>query len=123
MDVIENKPIYKCEYCSKVSLNKGAMVLHERACGKNPENHMMCSSCTNCIKETKILFIYEPNPYTQSEGEYQTITDFICAKDNKKMYSSKILRYRKEIREKVLARCDKPMPTKLIGCKMYKNKD
>lgn len=66
---LTDKVIYKCEYCNKVSLSKGAMTLHERACGKNPKNHMMCADCKHCERLVRELVLIEPDPYTGEEGQ------------------------------------------------------
>ena len=36
---------YFCEHCGKHSLSKGAMTIHERACGLNPKNASLCFHC------------------------------------------------------------------------------
>ena len=34
--------IFRCEFCNKPMFNKGAMILHERMCKKNPKNRHEC---------------------------------------------------------------------------------
>ena len=36
---------YKCDYCSRMSSNAGAMAIHEKACRHNPSNRRMCDNC------------------------------------------------------------------------------
>ena len=45
MKTLTNKTIFKCDYCNKISLNKGAMAMHEKHCKRNPNNKTMCDDC------------------------------------------------------------------------------
>lgn len=45
MKTLNDKTIYQCEHCKKISLNAGAMKRHEEACCKNPKNIPMCDNC------------------------------------------------------------------------------
>ena len=42
MRIIENRKIYQCEHCGKVSLNAGALSQHEKKCHENPKNKPQC---------------------------------------------------------------------------------
>ena len=37
--------VFRCEHCNKISLNKGAMAMHEKHCTKNPDIRPMCDDC------------------------------------------------------------------------------
>ena len=65
MKVIENVTIYRCEYCNKASVSKGAMTLHERCCPKNPNNKAMCDNCAwlKYTDETKHYVVYGSMDY------------------------------------------------------------
>lgn len=36
---------FRCDYCTKMSANAGAMAVHEKHCSKNPNNLSMCNNC------------------------------------------------------------------------------
>lgn len=36
---------YKCDFCGKMPSSRSAMMRHEQACRKNPENLSMCTRC------------------------------------------------------------------------------
>lgn len=41
----EIRKVYHCDFCKRVSTNRGAMVIHEKACKKNPANIPLCFGC------------------------------------------------------------------------------
>jgi hypothetical protein len=45
MNIIENRTIYKCDFCRKTYLTKGPCERHEKYCGKNPDNKHACFHC------------------------------------------------------------------------------
>lgn len=53
MKVKENITMYQCDFCNKRLLVKNAMIRHENACSKSPENHSECETCGN-LEETEI---------------------------------------------------------------------
>lgn len=65
MKIIENTTIYRCDYCNKASVSKGAMVRHEKACSKNPNNRAMCDNCAwmKFTEETEHFTIYGSMDY------------------------------------------------------------
>ena len=127
MEKIENKPVYKCSYCGKLSLSIGGMVRHEKLCKKNPDNWTDCASCVylECIK-TKVEGSEGercrscPNFWgdscypedTSCDGSLY-ITDFICKMTGKRLYyRRKILAMPKAKAEEIIKRCDCAMPCK-----------
>ena len=132
MKAIKDKPVYKCDFCGKISLGKGAMVVHEMNCKKNPKNWVDCASCDYLKSESRKIEGSEgkrcsrcPHHYFEYDTGYSEctknddyncdgsiyITDFICEKTSKKMYYEKKVRMmRKEKREEIIKRCDCAMP-------------
>lgn len=53
MKELNNKKVYQCEYCSRVSLNKGGIKTHEHYCKHNPNKQTPCASCKHLIKSVK----------------------------------------------------------------------
>lgn len=140
METIQDKKVYKCSFCGKLSLSKGAMTVHEMNCKKNPKNCTDCASCVHLIHERKHLVGTEgqrckrcPHHYVDY-GNYGYsectreddncdgslyITDFICEKTGKKMYYEKKVRMMsKEKRKEIISRCDCAMPVK---CDMFED--
>lgn len=134
MKTIEVKEVYKCEYCSKVSLGKGGIKTHEFYCKHNPNNGTPCVSCKHLIREEKDRDVPNSQCYWCSYRYFETSTGysectleecykhwkevtFICAKTGKKMYYARKLRsMRKENKEAILSRCDCAMPCE---CELY----
>lgn len=132
MKIIENKTVYQCEYCGRVSLSRGGTKYHERFCKKNPNVHIG-SDCFSCSL-LKIVDAEGEKPmcygcmyryfewdtgYSDCEKNWEDCPrqpkDFICTKTGKKMYYAyKVLRMAKDNREAIIARCDCPMP---LECK------
>lgn len=137
MKTIKSKPVYQCDFCGKLSLGKGGMVVHEMNCKKNPKNWVDCASCDylksvrikiegsegkRCPRCPHYSFEYDTgyseclrndNAYDDECDGSIYITDFICEKTGKKMYYEKKVRMmRKEKREEIIKRCDCAMPNK-----------
>jgi hypothetical protein len=132
MKTITDKKVYQCEFCGKLSLGKGGMVVHEMNCKKNPKNWTDCASCEYLKVESRKIedsegkrckrckyYDVDYNNYgyaecTKDDGNCDGslyITDFICEKTGKKMYYEKKVRMmRKEKREEIIKRCDCAMP-------------
>lgn len=134
METLENKTVYKCSYCSRVSLSAGAIKTHEFYCKHNPNRGTPCASCkhlTKIVKERDMPREYcrycyysymEPDTgYTECTKDecyrkWKEVT-FVCSKTNKKMYYAyKIRNMRKENKEAILSRCDCAMPK---SCDMH----
>lgn len=124
MEKIENKPVYKCSHCGKLSLSLAGMTRHEKLCKKNPENWTDCASCVYLdrisvkIEGTSGERCESCPHYDWDAGcdrEYcdgsQYTTDFICKKTGKRMYyRRKILVMPKAKAEEIIKRCDCAMP-------------
>lgn len=132
MKTITDKKVYQCEFCGKLSLGKGGMVVHEMNCKKNPKNWVDCASCEYLKVERRKIegsegkrckrcqyYDVDYNNYGYAECTKNDdncdgslyITDFICEKTGKKMYYEKKVRMmRKEKREEITKRCDCSMP-------------
>ena len=109
MKSITDKTVYKCEFCGKLSLSKGAMKVHEMNCKKNPNNWTDCASCEYLNYETGYSECAR-NGDNDCDGSLY-ITDFICEKTGKKMYyERKVRMMKKEKREEIIKRCDCAMP-------------
>lgn len=133
MKTITDKKVYQCEFCGKLSLGKGGMVVHEMNCKKNPKNWTDCASCEYLKIESRKIessegkrckrcphYDVDYNNYGYAECAKNDdncdgslyITDFICEKTGKKMYYEKKVRMmRKEKREEIIKRCDCAMPS------------
>ena len=126
MEKIENRPVYKCSHCGKLSLSLAGMTRHEKLCKKNPENWTDCASCeyldrisvkiegTRGERCKSCPHYYEPwdNDCDREycDGSLYT-TDFICKKTGKRMYyRRKILAMPKAKAEEIIKRCDCAMP-------------
>lgn len=122
MEKLTNKTIFKCEYCTKVSLSAAAMYSHEQRCRANPHNQYKCASCKNCKKIVSYSekwakcnhcwYLKEDRSCEHEntcEGRIEYV-DFVCKTDNARMYApKKIMFKRKAVKEAILARCDRPM--------------
>jgi hypothetical protein len=125
MEKLENKTVFKCSYCSKVSLSAGAIAIHEKYCRKNPNYNPPCLFCKHLerIKEERPSnhFDCERCQYFRFDSEVGYDCDFddcvqefhrtyfLCKKTSKKMYL-----YRKISRlytkKDIIESCDCPMP-------------
>lgn len=132
MKTITDQKVYKCDFCGRLSLNKGAMTIHEINCKKNPKNCTDCASCEYLKVESHVLentagqrckrcqyYDVDYGNYGYAECTKNDdncdgslyITDFICEKTGKKMYYEKKVRMmKKEKREEIIKRCDCAMP-------------
>ena len=106
---------YKCDFCSKMSTNKSAMMKHEAACSHNPENISMCKDC-------KWLDKFEGR-YYDPDGYPSKYTEFTCKVTGKKLYHNKVLRFYKEKRDAIIFRCDAKMPNINEGCPYFQEYD
>ena len=131
MKELNNKKVYQCEYCTRVSLSKGGIKTHEHYCKHNPNKGTPCASCKHLIKTVREIkglksrchrcihqYIEWDTGYTECTiGEEncpypppREVT-FTCEVTGKKMYYAHKLRaMRKEVKEAILSRCDCPMP-------------
>jgi hypothetical protein len=94
--------VYHCEFCNKVSINKGAMTRHVSKCRENPNNQHSCFTC-------KYLVVEEP----EYEFPYYSFT---CENEKCKFYNKELHTYRLDddpVRTEGLIR----MPTR---CSHYK---
>lgn len=128
MEKIENKPVYKCSHCGKLSLSLAGMTRHELLCKKNPDNWTDCASCEYLDRITVKLegtrkkrcktcphYDRMENDCNLEDTEYcdgsQYITDFVCRKTGKRMYyRRKIFAMPKAKAKEIIERCDCPMP-------------
>ncbi len=142
METIDGKKVYKCSFCNKLSLNKGAMVIHERCCKKNPSNWTPCASCVHLKKvETKVdgtegnrckfcchCVVDRETGYrdctkdTECDGSLFA-TDFVCEVTGKKMYYARkvLMMTKKKAKDAILSRCDCAMPSG--DCEHFKGVD
>lgn len=143
MEKLINQTIFKCSYCSRISMSAAGIYSHELSCRKNPHNKSLCSTCKHCKKQESYTEIgvrcvgckhrelafdklgrltYLSNcqlmDNNQCDGR-QKIVDFICDIDGCKMYSNKIHRLSSEKAKKIKKRCDKPMANAASGCDNY----
>ena len=131
MKELNNKKVYQCEYCTRVSLSKGGIKTHEYYCKYNPNKGTPCASCKHLIKTVREIkglknrchrcihqYLEWDTGYTECTiGEEncpytppREVT-FTCEVTGKKMYYAHKLRdMRKEVKEAILSRCDCPMP-------------
>lgn len=105
MKIIENKPIYRCEHCGKLSLSQSGMQRHETACRKNPANWAACGGCAHLDVTYKWY------------DDKEVPCSFYCKLKNKRMYHSKVLRFANaERRNDIISGCDMVMPSVKDGC-------
>ena len=103
---IQYELVYRCAYCNKAMLSKGAMTLHERMCKKNPKNQHKCFKyCKWLIKNKNV---------EDGFSEFDC-TNPNCGYYNKGLYSYKLERnstFKDRVKEDNLIR----MP---LMCKHY----
>ena len=134
MKELNNKKVYQCEYCTRVSLSKGGIKTHEHYCKHNPNKQTPCASCKHLIKTVREIEGLTsrchgcPHHYFEWDTGYSECTrsecynppkevTFTCEVTGKKMYFAHKLRaMRKEVKEAILSRCDCPMPCE---CNLY----
>lgn len=83
---IENRDIYRCEFCKKVYLIKSACIRHEDVCFKNPINVPACYWCRYLEKKESDMLV-EAAVLGQNYGvsfveQKRTFNVFICGKTN-----------------------------------------
>ena len=130
MKELNNKKVYQCEHCTRVSLSKAGIKTHEHYCKHNPNRQTPCASCKHLIKTVVKKDICwrrcqgcSYNYFEWDTGYSECTYDgdecpnppkevtFTCEITGKKMYYAHKLRgMRKEIKEAILSRCDCPMP-------------
>lgn len=134
MKELNNKKVYQCEYCTRVSLSKGGIKTHEHYCKNNPNRKTPCASCKHLIKTVKEIDEFSDRcngciyRYFEWDTGYSECTKdecpnptrevtFTCEVTGKKMYYAHKLRgMRIEAKEAILSRCDCPMPCE---CDLY----
>lgn len=117
------RTVYHCEHCNKISLNKGAMTLHEDKCKRNPVNRSYCIGCKHLTVED-IEYNDKPDKcdYDEFSPSVRPRRRFICDIDNKVMYHPKVRTFRKEKRELIFSISQKPMPNKVEECDNFEDK-
>lgn len=112
---------YKCDFCSKMSSNAGAMAIHEHRCKKNPINIPMCDNCQwldwhhadpEDVKVTVVPQHYDPySGYIEAEVANYKVDVRYC------LYYGKLFhKFNKQLKEELEARGWMKMPTKDKGC-------
>lgn len=89
MKTLENKTVYRCDFCSKKLFVKSAMVKHETYCSHNPVNHKACTLCKHISKTT---YEYSPGDDYSGEPVIMTAAAFRCSALNKLVYPTKVER-------------------------------
>lgn len=104
---------YKCDFCGKMSSSRSAMMRHEQACRKNPENLSMCARC-------KFLRRYEDFSYDW-HGKPVKRTEMICTATGDSLYHNRVLRFtNKDITYEIVKHSDRKMPNINEGCRYFK---
>lgn len=108
------RTVYHCEHCNKISLNKGAMTLHEDKCKRNPVNRSYCIGCKHLTVED-IEYNDKPDEcdYDEFAPSVRPRRRFICDIDNKVMYHPKVRTFSKKKRELIFSISQKPMPNEV----------
>lgn len=132
MEKLENQTVFKCSYCSRISMSAAAMHRHEINCRKNPARQAACVSCTYLKKEERerivipeidckhcLWYNYETqNCMDKANCVKKMEVDFICTKTGEKMYYyPAVMNMNKAKREIIINRCDCSMPKE---CEMQK---
>lgn len=117
------RTVYHCEHCNKISLNKGAMTLHDDKCKRNPVNRSYCIGCKHLTVED-IEYNDKPDKcdYDEFSPSVRPRRRFICDIDNKVMYHPKVRTFRKEKRELIFSISQKPMPNEVEECDNFEDK-
>lgn len=117
------RTVYHCEHCNKISLNKGAMTLHEDKCKRNPVNRSYCIGCKHLTVED-IEYNDKPDKcdYDEFSPSVRPRRRFICDIDNKVMYHPKVRTFSKEKRELIFSISQKPMPNEVEECDNFEDK-
>lgn len=117
------RTVYHCEHCNKISLNKGAMTLHEDKCNRNPVNRSYCIGCKHLTVED-IEYNDKPDEcdYDEFAPSVRPRRRFICDIDNKGMYHPKVRTFSKKKRELIFSISQKPMPNEVEECDNFEDK-
>ena len=117
------RTVYHCEHCNKISLNKGAMTLHEDKCKRNPVNRSYCIGCKHLTVED-IEYNDKPDEcdYDEFAPSVRPRRRFICDIDNKVMYHPKVRTFSKKKRELIFSISPKPMPNEVEECDNFEDK-
>lgn len=117
------RTVYHCEHCNKISLNKGAMTLHEDKCKRNPVNRSYCIGCKHLTVED-IEYNDKPDEcdYDEFAPSVRPRRRFICDIDNKVMYHPKVRTFSKKKRELIFSISQKPMPDEVEECDNFEDK-
>lgn len=117
------RTVYHCEHCNKISLNKGAMTLHEDKCKRNPVNRSYCIGCKHLTVED-IEYNDKPDEcdYDEFAPSVRPRRRFICDIDNKVMYHPKVRTFSKKKRELIFSISQKPMPNEVEECDNFEDK-
>lgn len=117
------RTVYHCEHCNKISLNKGAMTLHEDKCKRNPVNRSYCIGCKHPTVED-IEYNDKPDEcdYDEFAPSVRPRRRFICDIDNKVMYHPKVRTFSKKKRELIFSISQKPMPNEVEECDNFEDK-
>lgn len=117
------RTVYHCEHCNKISLNKGAMTLHEDKCKRNPVNRSYCIGCKHLTVED-IEYNDKPDEcdYDEFAPSVRLRRRFICDIDNKVMYHPKVRTFSKKKRELIFSISQKPMPNEVEECDNFEDK-
>lgn len=86
---IIKRTVYGCEFCSKITLYKGVMSLHERMCKFNPKNRHKCFEYCKFLERGNAE-VYDLAGEIVGSGGYS----FYCRKNKKELYSYKLERYK-----------------------------
>lgn len=117
------RTVYHCEHCNKISLNKGAMTLHEDKCKRTPVNRSYCIGCKHLTVED-IEYNDKPDEcdYDEFAPSVRPRRRFICDIDNKVMYHPKVRTFSKKKRELIFSISQKPMPNEVEECDNFEDK-
>lgn len=117
------RTVYHCAHCNKISLNKGAMTLHEDKCKRNPVNRSYCIGCKHLTVED-IEYNDKPDEcdYDEFAPSVRPRRRFICDIDNKVMYHPKVRTFSKKKRELIFSISQKPMPNEVEECDNFEDK-
>lgn len=103
---IQYELVYRCAYCNKSTLNKGAMTLHERMCKKNPKNQHQC------FKYCKWLI--------KNRNAVDGIFEFDCTNPNCEYYNNSLYSYKLERNYRTKVRIKEGNLTRMpLACKHY----
>lgn len=85
MKVLENKTLYKCDFCNKKYQVKRFAEHHEKHCGRNPPNQHKCFQECKFLEKQKEKYDSGDDYYNEPIMREKTI--FICKHSGNRMYS------------------------------------